>query len=134
MNVRDHLQTIYRARGEMTPAVVVEEARPAGSPLHTHFEWDDTVAGEKYRLVQAQELIRSVKVTFVKNDEVKDVRAWVSVSRVDNYREYLPVEEVVQDPFSYRLVLQEMERDIATLERKYGHIEEFHEYLSRVVA
>lgn len=132
-DVRGELQSIYQRRHILTPPVVVEEARSVESPLHSHFEWDDTVAGEKYRLVQASELIRSVRVTYTSPDGAqKDVRQWLSVSHSEVERSYLPLEQVVDDPFSYRLVLQEMERDMAALQRKYGHLKEFAETVQRL--
>lgn len=57
-DLRSALTDIYRARGELTPQLVVDEARPKDAPLHDRFEWDNKVAGEAYRRVQAQQLIR----------------------------------------------------------------------------
>jgi len=48
--------------GRLLPADVLEEARNPDSPLHGHFEWDDTEAAAKYRLSQARALIRTVKL------------------------------------------------------------------------
>lgn len=49
-------------RGRLTPQEVVEAARPDGSALHGCFEWDDSKAAESYRIEQARELIRRVKI------------------------------------------------------------------------
>jgi len=46
--------------GILTPSAVVDEARPEDSPLHAAFEWDDSIAAEKYRLEQARRLLRQV--------------------------------------------------------------------------
>jgi hypothetical protein len=50
-------------------ADILEDARPVGSPLHEHFEWDDAEAAEAHRLSQARELVASIRVTVVKHDE-----------------------------------------------------------------
>jgi hypothetical protein len=42
---------------------VLEDARPVGSPLHDHFDWNDYEAGEKHRLGQATDLINAIRVT-----------------------------------------------------------------------
>jgi hypothetical protein len=47
-------------RGLLQPFDVVEAARDPGSPLHDSFEWNDSVAAERYRLEQARRLIRTV--------------------------------------------------------------------------
>ena len=44
--------------GVYTPDGIVEAARDPANPLHPQFEWDDTVAGHRYRLNQARALIR----------------------------------------------------------------------------
>lgn len=58
-------QITNRHRGELHPKDVVSEAKRKQSPLHHHFDWDDTSAAKKYRLTQARELIRSIEVRIV---------------------------------------------------------------------
>ena len=48
--------------GPLTPQRVVAAARDASNPLHGQFEWDDSVAGEAYRIEQARSLVRSIKI------------------------------------------------------------------------
>ena len=45
--------------GLLKPEDVVEAARPANSPLHTRFTWDDSAAAHQFRLEQARKLIRT---------------------------------------------------------------------------
>ena len=42
------------------PADVVEAARDPDTPAHSKFDWNDTRAAHKWRLQQAEELIREV--------------------------------------------------------------------------
>lgn len=51
-----------RTVGGQLPQAVVEAARPASSPIHNAFDWDDESAGEKFRLSQARSLIRSIQI------------------------------------------------------------------------
>lgn len=60
--LRDRLQTLAGRDGRLTAAAVVDDAADKKSPLHGEFEWDDSVAGHKYRIEQARTLIASVKV------------------------------------------------------------------------
>ena len=57
-----------RLIGDLTPQLVVAEAQAnrssAGKFLHTRLEWDNRVAGDAWRLEQARELIRSVRVRY----------------------------------------------------------------------
>ncbi len=44
------------------PQRLVEVARDPSSPLYRFFTWDDTEAGRRYRLMEAQHLLRYVQV------------------------------------------------------------------------
>lgn len=126
-DLRSQLLAIRTARGELTPRTVLAEATREDHPLHDHFEWNDEVAGHKYRLDQARSLIRSVRVTYKPHDEMgqpETGRAFISVPRPTG-RSYEPVEEVAENAFLTQLALQEMERDWRTLQRRWGRFEEF---------
>src|ERR1700680_1931431 len=71
-------QIAAASNGHLTPKAVVSEARNNRSVLHRHFEWDDAVAAEAFRLDQARTLIRSIRVVDNENDETPP--AWVSIS------------------------------------------------------
>lgn len=66
--VLNELKRIYKANedGKLMPEEVVEAARHPDSPLHSKFEWDDSVAAENYRLNQARTLIVRFKVQIDK--------------------------------------------------------------------
>lgn len=53
----------------LTPETVVDAARDPSSTLHDQFQWDDSIAGEAYRLQQARALIKRVRVEVVRADQ-----------------------------------------------------------------
>lgn len=57
---------------------VLEEARDENSILHSHFEWDDSEAAEKYRRSQARALIQRCQIKMVDSEPVV-IRAFVSL-------------------------------------------------------
>lgn len=124
MNLRDELLAIYKANGELTPGAVVQVARDPKHPLHNRFEWDDSVAAEKYRLDQARQLIRVVKVTETRGNELLRTREFVSVHR-EAGPSYVPIDEVKADPFTSKLVLQQAAREWRQMFARYRHLEEF---------
>lgn len=132
-DLRGTLAHYYQKHGELTPQIVVDEARPKNSPLHNRFEWDDKVAGEAYRRVQAAELIRSVRITFAdeRTGERKSIRAFHSVREAGDAERggYAPTEEIVQDELATKILKQAFKREIADLKRKYGHLEDFIEWV-----
>ena len=56
--VQAELQRIAATHGGLRPSDVVEAARLKESPLHKEFEWSDSKAAHKFRLMQARTLIR----------------------------------------------------------------------------
>lgn len=61
--IADELKQLVDDYGCITPEAVVKAAENPNSPLHGLFEWDDAIAGHKYRVEQAREVIRSIKLT-----------------------------------------------------------------------
>lgn len=51
--------------GRVTASMVVADAKKKTSPLHACFDWDNDVAGDKWRLEQARRLIQSVRIETV---------------------------------------------------------------------
>lgn len=130
-DLRGHLQAIRDQHGRLTPALVVEAARPKNSPLHTAvFDRSPKEAAEAWYRERAHQLIRKARITYVAQDEIRDVRAFQCVRTPDSFV-YEPSEEVAQDPFMRTMVLRDMERDWRTLRARYGHFEEFVELITR---
>jgi hypothetical protein len=128
MSLRDQLEQVYQARGELTPQALVDTARPKMHPLHDRFEWNDKVASEAYRRDQAHRLIQSVRVAFISSDRPKDVRAFVAIPRPESAQpSYERVEDVLADPVKKQIVLNQMEREWRTMQARYGDLVEFSE-------
>lgn len=127
MTLKEQLEQIYRDRGKLTPETVVQEAKRPDHPLHHRFNWDDKTAAHEYRLSQAADLIRSVRVKFREATETEGarfVRAFHSLPDEDA-RSYEPLDVVLADPFKLKLLMQEMERDWKALKRRYADFAEF---------
>lgn len=124
--LREQLQHIHDAHGKLTPRIVLEEARDPESPLHGRFEWDDTVAAEKYRLEQAHELITMVRVVYRDaKDKPQSVRAFHAVPSTAGGFEYVSADEVARDAVVTAIVLRDMEREWRQLKLRYAHFKEF---------
>ena len=82
------------SEGRLTPANLVDEARPEESPMHKAFEWDDAKAAENYRRQQATQMMSSVSRMWSK----AEVRRSVSRCSISLRREGLMR---VSGPFSW---------------------------------
>lgn len=114
------LTTIYEQRGALTPAAVVEVASAPDHPLHSRFEWDDAEAARDFRLLQAGQLIRSVRLKITE-PEVTEVRAFLHVpgTEAGAAGSYVPETEVRHDPVLQAVILQQMNREWRILKRRY---------------
>lgn len=74
------LKEIELRDGVLTPSAVVNLAKDSNHPLHNVFEWNDTIAGEKYRLVQARQLINefTVKINDRKTEAFHNVTVMIN--------------------------------------------------------
>lgn len=121
-------EAIERLRGkdkrQVTPAQVVEAARPRKSPLHPAFEWDDSVAAERYRQDQARYMLRSL-VTLVEPTpgEPVEVRAFVTFEAKEAPG-YMPVTVVMADGKLRRLVVERAWAELREWQRRYRAYDE----------
>lgn len=130
-NLRDELLAIRAERGQLTPAAVVEAATPEDHPLHHRFEWDDAVAGHKYRLTQAKQLIRVVKETYVdRSGSPEEVRFFHAIPREEGMV-YEPLTEIVTDDLASKVLIQSMEREWRSLRKRYEKFTEFRAMILR---
>lgn len=108
--------------GILKPELVVAKAAADDHPLHSYFEWNDSVAAHSHRVSQARALIRSVKVSvtvehrtvetvfYTKNPEAeKSESGYVALPRLQTDAE-----------LAARALTAEFARVVAALERARG--------------
>lgn len=104
--VGNELARIHSAHGTLEPQTVVDESTPDDAPLHPVFEWDTDVAANKYRVWQARNLIKSVRVVHEGKTSSEPVYVHVPKSAEnDNQPGYQPVDVVVSRPDMYASAL-----------------------------
>lgn len=117
-----------RDGGLLRPAAVVDAARDEKSPLHGAFEWDDTEAAQKYRLLQAQSLIRSFKVEIERGGKTHTVPVFIGVStdrtgdKANN--PYRMLEQVVEKPDLMAVAVRDAIDQLEALRKRYAHLQE----------
>jgi hypothetical protein len=73
------LKRIQREQSVITPKTVVAIAANKKSPLHKYFEWEDSVAAERYREWQARQLIASIYIVDSGDENAMPIRAFVAL-------------------------------------------------------
>ena len=114
VEVLKHLES--RA-GRLSPPDVIKEAESPDSLLHEFFEWDDTIAGDKYRMEQARKLIRRVKFEVIIDEvTVRSVR-YISEPVVDEESMYIAQPKIRSREHASSVIAAELARILGNVER-----------------
>lgn len=123
-SIRQALVAIAHSNGGIIlPQTVVDAARNEGSPLHNWFCWENDEAAEKYRLIQARDLIRTVRVE-IGDQSAMEVRAFVSLTTDRADGGYRLVQDVLSDEQLYRQLLRDALAEMVRFEQKYSRVKE----------
>lgn len=105
------------SEGRLTPAELVDVSRPEGAPLHDEFEWDDTIAAEKWREQTGRVMIASIQVVAEKDEKNPPVRAYFNIERKS--AEYIPTEVIMSDDAKKERLLEIAMRELVSFRSKY---------------
>ncbi len=120
------LARLHAKRGYLTPVQVVNAAKDPNSPLHRHFQWDDSKAAHQYRLWQARELIANV--TFEPTPDRPAFRAYVNLREPGEVEgRYVNTIDALSDPTTRKAVVS---RALSELERVRDRYEQLSELAS----
>lgn len=125
------LDELSELGGEYSLADVVEKAKDKNSEMHSIFEWDDSVAGEEYRKIQAGKMVRNLVI--VRNDETEEktnVRYFVSTGKRDST--YTPTRLVVRNQDAYEQLLERAYAELRAFKEKYSTLSELEEILALI--
>ena len=109
------------AAGNLSAKSLLDASRPEGAPLHSEFEWDDSVAAEKFREGQARCIINHLVVRL---DEKPDepVRGFFRITQ--QAASYTNVQAILTHRDLRADLVQQALEEMAAFERKYGTLAE----------
>ena len=120
------IEKIIKKKGKVTPASLLDEAKHDKHPLHDYFEWNNTIAAEKYRRVQAGYLIRHITIeSKAGEDNPVSIRAFISVMSDNNKKHFTTITSAMKDPALRNQVLQKAMEDLVVWEKRYKDLKEF---------
>lgn len=119
------ISRIYSENGSITPDLVIKAAEDPNNVLHHLFEWDDSKAGNAYRVDQARQIITSVKINIVTESRTISAVSYVRDPRLPNDQQgYISVAKLKTDKdLAKDSIRYEFQRAYAHLHRAKTHAE-----------
>lgn len=120
---KEELERLEKQHGYLTAKSVLDSAKTVDSPLHDWFEWDDSTASEKYRLMQARMLMTRVKVVIADIQHPGYVNVNLIVNSVPT-RGYVSLVRALSDAELSRQVINKAVKEIEYWQQKYQNYQE----------
>lgn len=115
----------------VNPENVLKLARSPDTELHKCFCWDDVEAAEKYRLIQAEHVIRFL---VVKDDDQKDVESVKNFTIVNNdgNQIFTPIIFSYQQKDQHSECVQKAINELIKIYQKYSSIKELENVMNAI--
>jgi len=126
----ERIDEMVKKTGSITPSLVLKDAKNPQSPLHDYFEWDDTIAAEKWRTKQAHYLIQSIVIEVVNDDGKKDdIRYFFNVAADDSTSAepksvYVNIGTIMNDKEKRGEVIAHAKAELVGWTKRYGQYSE----------
>lgn len=104
--------------GTLTERLLVDVASDPASPLHDQFVWDNDLAADGFRIVQARLLINRVKISIQEGETVRVMPAFVSVIDGSGKRVRVGSERALANPDLLAQVLAQTRQQIHGLRNR----------------
>lgn len=113
---------------EITPQNVLNLAKNEDSEIHNDFEWDDSIAGEKYRLQQARTMIQNF-VIEVDEPSKPSIRVLQITTEKNVYK---PTEFFVKHEEEYKSLLNRALQELESFRQRYKTIAELENVMDSI--
>ena len=121
----EHIEELNRELGEVTPQIMVDDARPEDALMHPLYEWNDAKAAEKYRHNQAKKILSELVIVRVSEDErelPEPTKAFVSIKPRNESASYKPIVEALSDEDTKKQVIENARMELDSYTRKYSNL------------
>jgi hypothetical protein len=111
---------LQKAKDEpITAEEVLADARNPSTAYHGYFVWDNDVAGEKYRQIQASQLLTGIKIVIDDHaGKPKYVRAFYNVT-LGGKKGYMPASFVFNNEMAAQQVINQALKEARSWSEKY---------------
>lgn len=128
------IERIEREQGEVTNQAIVDAARPKESVLHGLFEWNNKIAGEKWRLQQARCMLAALVVD--QSDDGYSKRAFVNVTPSPEFPSspprFINYKDAMRDDGMRDTLLRNAVRELHVFKEKYASLKELKDVITAI--
>ena len=124
-------EEIFSISDTPTSQQIVDMASNPETECHDLFDWDDSVAGPKWRKEQARKLLSNLKVEFVKSDPDAEepkkfipVRLFYGDPNPNRTEGFVSIVKVMGNKDMYEQLLERAKAEIASFRKKYAMLTE----------
>lgn len=117
--VGKELRDIEKEEALTNKTVLDYARRNKDSELNKCFEWDDKIAGEKYRLVQASTLMCSISIVS-EETQIETTRFLLNVkSENDGVRQFKSISKILENDNEYEQIKAKAKNEFINCKEKY---------------
>lgn len=125
---REILRIKAANQNTVSPEAMVDAARKPSSSMHKLFEWDDSEAAQRYRVSQAQHIMRALQVVYVEAPK-RPMRAFEIVTKkrrgvARTVTLYGTSEEACSDPDVHARLVADAVRELIAWRNRYQMLNE----------
>ena len=113
-----------------TPDDIVELAKDESTELHKCFEWDDTIAAEKWRKHTARLICCSLQVVVEKEEKEPVTYRLIQIDRSE--QAYKPVMMTVRNDDEYGRLLKQAKLELKAFKERYKKITELETVIDEI--
>lgn len=113
---------------EATAKQILDYARDENTELHKCFEWDDSVAAERWRQQQARVLV----CNLVYEEPESQAPTKIRVMQSTESNTYKPVRLILQNKTEYEQLLEKALAELRAFKRRYQNLAELEEILALI--
>lgn len=132
----ERIEELEKQHGSVTPQILLDDSRPKEAVLHPCYEWDDSVAAEKYRLYQSKKIVGNIVTVTVSEEKQaqEPIRAYVSINNRNEQGVYVSSIKALSDEDTREVVLENARSELRAFIKKYKGLVNVVELLEEVIA
>lgn len=128
-------EEIYSLGEKVRAEEILEMAKNKNTEIHKLIEWDDTVAAEKYRLVQVRKIVRDIEITTIKTKNNKKKTIEVPVRMFYSFKDetgYRPTPVIIENEELHKKLLRTAYSELVSYMTKYQTLSELEPLMDEI--